>query len=231
MSGGLESTGDEFARFDGAYVLGALSDADRDAFEAHLVECDACRANVRALHDVARLLGSVPAVAFAPDAGLAPASPDLLPSLVSAIRTQRRRRRWVTAGVAGLAAACLIVVTAFIAHDRGRPAPVAAGHPIAMTAVTSSPIQATADLDDVGWGTRINLRCTYDEPATAYPQGTSYWLVVTDKQGNKQMLGTWAVLPGRTMTYQSGTALHVSDIAWVSVTTDDGTPLLELQPK
>ena len=108
---------------------------------------------------------------------------------------------------------------------------MAAGHPVVMSAVTTSPIQATVDLVNVGWGTKINLRCTYDQPPASYPQGTSYWLVVTDRHGNKQMLGTWQVLPGKTMTYQSGTALHRGDIAWVSVTSADGTPLLELQPK
>ena len=38
--------GDEFAEWDAAYVLGALSPSDRRAYERHLAECDACRAAV-----------------------------------------------------------------------------------------------------------------------------------------------------------------------------------------
>ena len=42
-------TSDPFEMFDGAYVLGALSDADRRAYEAHLLECDECATSVREL--------------------------------------------------------------------------------------------------------------------------------------------------------------------------------------
>ena len=35
-----------FADWDAAYVLGALSPSDRRLFEAHLQECDACRAAI-----------------------------------------------------------------------------------------------------------------------------------------------------------------------------------------
>ena len=41
----------------GLYVLGALSDSDREAFEAHLATCSDCRAEVQSLSVVASALG------------------------------------------------------------------------------------------------------------------------------------------------------------------------------
>jgi RNA polymerase sigma-70 factor (ECF subfamily) len=35
---------DRFAEWDGAYILGALSPAERHEFEDHLVDCDSCAA-------------------------------------------------------------------------------------------------------------------------------------------------------------------------------------------
>jgi anti-sigma factor RsiW len=51
------SQGDhELAMWDAAYVLGALSDADRLEFEAHLVGCISCREAVTELTAVSPLL-------------------------------------------------------------------------------------------------------------------------------------------------------------------------------
>ena len=41
-----------------AYALGALDEADRVSFEAHLATCDACQAEVRELREVAGLLST-----------------------------------------------------------------------------------------------------------------------------------------------------------------------------
>lgn len=49
---------DPFEHDDAAYVLGALGDAGRAAFEAHLPDCAACTARVAALRGVAEALAS-----------------------------------------------------------------------------------------------------------------------------------------------------------------------------
>jgi anti-sigma-K factor RskA len=60
---------DAFHETSGLYVLGGLAPAERAAFEAHLAECDECRAEVRRLRGVAdALLLAVPQVD--PPAGL-----------------------------------------------------------------------------------------------------------------------------------------------------------------
>ena len=64
---------DPFAIFDGAYVLGALSTADRQSFDAHLELCDGCLQRVAALRDVPSLLAIAPPGAFSTGSSTAPA--------------------------------------------------------------------------------------------------------------------------------------------------------------
>ena len=51
---------DEFATYDGAYVLGALSDDERRRFEDHVLVCDSCAESVRSLRGLPALLATVP---------------------------------------------------------------------------------------------------------------------------------------------------------------------------
>ncbi len=209
-------TSDSFAMFDGAYVLGALSDADRIAFEAHLAECDACSASVRELSGLPAVLASVPESALVDEAP--PLS--LLPALQRRARGAVRRRRWIVSGVAA-AAACVLALAVVVSWPTSAPA----SHPVAMTAVAPAPITATADVRDVGWGTKIELVCRYYE--TSQPV-RPYALVVVDRSGVHHNLGTWNLVPGKATTYQSGIALPRSQVKEVDITTVSGKPLLAL---
>jgi hypothetical protein len=210
---------DPFVMFDGAYVLGALSDADRLAFEQHLAGCDACATSVRELSGLPDLLAKVPE----PESALADEVPpiSLLPVLQRRARRATRRRRWIAAGVAAAAAACVVAATVVVT----RPAPAPAAHPVAMIPVATAPITATADVRSVRWGTKIELVCGYYE--TAQP-ARPYALVVIDRSGVRHELGSWNVSPGKNTTYQSGIALPRSQVKEVDITTADGTPLLAL---
>ncbi len=55
-NGNVPQEAHEYEMWDAAYVLGALSDADRREFEAHLAGCVSCRAAVAELSGVAPLL-------------------------------------------------------------------------------------------------------------------------------------------------------------------------------
>jgi hypothetical protein len=202
--------------FDGAYVLGALSDPDRIAFEAHLAGCDACTASVRELSDLPALLATVPESALADEAP--PLS--LLPALQRRARSSVRRRRWIISGVAA-AAACVVALAVVVSWPTSAPA----SHPVAMTAVAPAPITATADVRDVRWGTKIELVCRYHE--TSQPV-RPYALVVVDRSGVHHDLGTWNLVPGKATTYQSGIALPRSQVKEVDITTVSGKPLLAL---
>jgi Putative zinc-finger len=216
---------DEFAEYDGAYILGALSDEERDAFEAHLIGCERCQAAVAELADLPGLLATVPAADF--PHSRKPAS-DPVVTLLATARARRRRQRWFTAVGAAAAAAVIIVVTAVLTHtSSSAPKPTAAGPALAMSAVVPAPIHATVQVTPVAWGTSIRLQCTYDEEPT-YPN-EQYTLVVRTRAGQTENLGTWGLVPGKVTNFPAGTALHKADIKSIAVDTADGTTLLQLQ--
>jgi Putative zinc-finger len=217
-------TDDPFIEFDGAYVLGALSADERDAFEAHLLECDDCRTRVDELAELADLLALVPADAYtAPNL-----STDPVIALLATARARRRRRRWTAAVAATAAAACLVTATALITdHSTQHSAAAVAAPQATMTAVATSPIHATVAVASVAWGTSIKLTCTYDQAVT-YPPDERYSLVVRSRSGQIENLGTWTLVADKVTTFPAGTALHKSDIESISVDTADGAPLLQL---
>src|SRR6478672_7141603 len=94
---------------DGAYVLGALSPAERAEYERHLSVCPTCRESVAALAVLPGLLSRLDPSTIAPQQVTAP--PTLLPRTLALIATRRRaerlRRRWLT-----LAAAVVAVLLA-----------------------------------------------------------------------------------------------------------------------
>ncbi|HEY3717792.1 MAG TPA: zf-HC2 domain-containing protein [Jatrophihabitantaceae bacterium] len=213
------SSSDPFEMFDGAYVLGALSDDDRRAYEAHLLECDACTASVRELQDLPQALALASPSALEDD----PPPPSLLAGLQRRARRDRYRRRWIVGGLAAAAAACIVSLAVVATSSSDGPS----RHPVAMQNLGGVPIRATVDVQAVGWGTRIDMVCMY---ARSVKAGHPYALVVVDRQGNRQTLGTWNLVPGKEAKYESGTSLHRDQIASVQITGyDDMTkPLLTL---
>jgi hypothetical protein len=215
---------EEFADSDGAYVLGSLSPADRVAFERHLEHGDRCQAQVTDLMVLPELLALVSAIAYAEPA--APALDPVVP-LLNAIRARRRRRRLVAITAAALAAACLVTVTTLVVQTPSQSTAVATNQ-LALTALVTSPVRATAEVTDVTWGTSIKLHCTYDA-ASSYLPGEWYSLTVESRAGQSMTLGTWHVVPGKTMTFPAGTALHKGDIKTITIDSGDGKALLQLQ--
>lgn len=223
-----------FADWDAAYLLGALSPADRRRFEEHLTECRACR---DALADLAPTLGLLSRVApdraeavLAPVDDAADAGPDparraeLIDRGTREAHDQRRRRTlgWglAFAGVAATVAIVLAVVWAVV--------PTRSGEVIALEPITDAPITATVEVTEVAWGTRLQMECRYggeadgEGPADGWP----YVLVVTGEDGTVSELSTWRARPGTTARLEAGTALAVADIAAIEVRTIDGERVL-----
>jgi len=201
---------DPFEMYDGAYVLGALSDDDRRAYEQHLAVCDQCSASVALLRDLPHALAAVPAAVLEQETP----PPSLLAPLLRRTRRERNRRRWIIGGLAAAAAACIVALSVVVAAP-DRPA----SHAVAMQAVADAPIKATADIRSVGWGTRISLVCSYYEYV---PAGRPYALIVIDHSGDRHTLGTWNLVPGKVAKYESGTSLSRDQIATVQIATADG---------
>lgn len=221
---------DEFATYDGAYVLGALSDDERRRFEEHLLICDSCAESVRSLRRLPALLATVPPTVLEEVPESPPA--DLLPVVLDRVRRSRRRRRLVYAAVAGVAAACLVLALV-LAWPSGKsatsPPTPNPGREVAMSAPAGEDVgvAASARVQTVRWGTRIDLSCREVAGGAPYAgKAPPYQLVIVDRTGGNETLGTWNLPAGRDITFTGGTSLPVERIKEVKITTLSGEDLL-----
>src|SRR5690242_17367909 len=168
---------DSYADWDAAYVLGALSGAERAEYEDHLAGCARCRAAVAELAGMPGLLGQLtPAEAMAVESGSAPVA---LPtfddeyavppaSLMPVLPVPLPRRRWV-APVAAAAAALLIGgVGGYAVSQAGGTSPgrapsatALANTRLAFSPVKVSPMTAVVDVVPAGKGTELRVECQY----------------------------------------------------------------------
>lgn len=217
-------SGDRFEHFDSAYLLGALSPEDRQAYEQHLPDCPACTNTVRQISGLPGLLSRVPGAELAGDV-VPPPPATLLPDLLAVVQREHRRAR--SRKIGSLAAAVLAVAVAagVFVSTRDEPAPARAPQ-TAMSAVGSSPIHVKTSVSGVAWGSRIELTCTYDRTAGSWSSSVTYSLVVVDRAGKAHVGGTWGAVPGQASHLQVATALRPEDIARLEVRTDSGQTVL-----
>lgn len=234
---------DEFATWDGAYVLGALSPADRRAYEEHLRTCAVCAADVSELAGLPGLLRQVSAEdAFAlldtaPESaattgstgtvGTTESVPDVLPALLSAARRRRLRTRWWTAGSL-LAAAAIVAVSVFALPAVLAPHTDVAGTRVTLSQVEPSALSADVRLVTEPWGTRIESSCSYSEVSGTEGKSWAYAMVVTDRSGTQTQVATWTAGPGTTVEPTATTSVAKADIASIDIRSAvDGTVLLK----
>ncbi|HEX7536862.1 MAG TPA: zf-HC2 domain-containing protein [Dermatophilaceae bacterium] len=230
-------TTDDFTSYDAAYVLGALSPADRRDFEIHLKGCPACAGSVSELAGLPGLMSRVSLDQLTEAAEPLPET--LLPSLARAVR-QQRRRRLLTVGASAAAAACLIAVgtVAVTGSDSPTRAPVASATStpsgsanlanLAFSAVVPSPVTASARLVDVAWGTRIDLTCAYRSSVLYPAKEVPYAMVVIDHSGIAEQVAAWKALPNRELTVVGASSRARRDIAAVEIRTLSGRTILRL---
>jgi hypothetical protein len=226
---------DEFALYDAAYVLGALSPAERRDFEDHLKGCAACAGSVGQLAGLPGLMSRVSVEQLTTEAGPLPET--LLPSLAQAVRRERGRRR-LAVGAAAAAAACLIAVGTVAITRADSPARPPVATPastssgtanLALIAVASSPITASARLVDMACGTRIDLTCVYRTEGSYPVSEIPYALIVIDRSGAAEQVATWKALPDRELTVMGASSRARRDIAAVEVRTLSGRVILRLR--
>src|SRR5882757_436686 len=172
---------DRYAMWDAAYVLGSLSAADRREFEAHMAQCLDCRDAVAELSGVPALLSQLgrEEVASINESGPTSAlfsapemSPEVLTSLLAAVRFRRRRSR-MTTWAASAAAAVVLGLGVLVGVQ---------GH------------STTAPLTSQHWGTFINMQCVCLAPPDAHHDTLA--MVVVGRDGSKTRLATWVAEPG-----------------------------------
>jgi hypothetical protein len=227
----------ELADRDGSYVLGALSPAERRAFEQHLAGCKECARNVRELAGLPGLLARVDRTVLEDPDVVEPVPDTLLPGLVRDVRRAGRRRTLVTAGLAAAAAVVVagvpLAVSGVLDGSPSAPVPSASASPVAqpMVPLGGAPVRASLAFASVTWGTRLDLTCTYapgGEEHYHLPHRVTYALVVRTRDGHTEQVGTWRSLEGRTMRLTAGTSAPRNQIASVEVRTTEGRPVLEL---
>src|ERR1700742_2201614 len=192
-----------YAMWDAAYVLGSLSSVDRREFEAHMVDCPACREAVAELSGVPALLSQLDredAFAIAQSGDIPPAtpemSPELLPSLLAKVAWRRRRTRAIT-WVASSAAAAVLAVGVFVGiqtHSPSATAPQPVAASSEMAQVGTNLLTSTVQLSSQHWGTSINLKCVCLAPPYAHHDTLA--MVVVGRDGSQTRLATWVADPG-----------------------------------
>lgn len=225
---------DLYVQWDAAYVLGALSPEDRRTFEEHLAGCPVCQQGVA---EVAGLPGLLAQVApedaaiwsAAPPVDPAASPPDtLLPSLISRVRSRRRRLVTVLVGVA----ASLVLLLGGIGIGigaRGLPRPESPER-LAFSPVVPSSMTAVVDVASVGGGTRLQVECQYGdatqtEPGLEYP---AYSIVVVDRAEHSIRVKDWHVRPNKVMHPEGTTQLKRDQIDRIEIRrTDTDQPLLQ----
>ena len=164
-----------------------------------------------------------------------PVPATVLPQLSRMVNRARRRRTVVTIGSA--AAAALLTIGAVAsqlggpAGDTGataeRPSPAARS----MAPVGDAPVHASLALEEVTWGTRLGLACTYDPSASGaqLPPEVDYLLFVRTRDGRTEQVGSWRSVerPAR-CRFTAATAASRDDIAAVEVRAPDGRVVLTL---
>lgn len=225
---------DQYATWDAAYVLGSLSSEERREYEAHLTTCAHCRSAVAELSGIPDVLSKVGPADFR-EFDSAPAEPpaELLPRLLDTVRARRRRSRWMATAAIGLAAAVLAVGIGIVMRpasfglQTGTP-PQASGQQLEMNKVSDTPINATISMTGFGWGTRIDMACTYGDwgQRDAPPQNLA--MVVVGNDGGRNQIATWLGLSGATALPSANTPLQIDEIAAVQlVSPESGQVLLE----
>ncbi|MFC9561238.1 anti-sigma factor family protein [Agromyces sp. NPDC056965] len=211
-----------FADWDSAYVLGALSPAERGEFEQHLETCELCRRSVAELAPMPGLLARLSperaeSLLGEPGAEPVPAPRDDLLDVVRLEDRRRRRRRARTWWIASAAAAVIAVVAIAVPLAVTRPQSVSES--VAFEAVADLPLSATATLTQVAWGTRIELDCSYAdaEASDAPPGGWPYALVVVGRDGERTDVSSWRASPGSSARLSAGAALDLDEIASLEI--------------
>jgi anti-sigma-K factor RskA len=200
----------------GAMALGHLSPAEITAVRAHLDGCAACRAELAALQQVARLLPLADVESL--DTEPAPPS-DLGDRVVTVVRheralEERRRRRRVRGAVSGLAAAAAVIALAVSLT-------VASGGGGRVVALDEHPagVSSTAAFDQHGWGTEIRLE------VQGLPAGHSYYVWMRQADGEHVPAGSFRTVEGSTGVTLA-TALAMTDAVGIGISDEKGDTIM-----
>lgn len=191
----------------GAYLLGALDEAERREVSDHLASCDACRQELANLAGLPARLGQLEARDVDElDAAEHPGRADAF--VMAALRQQRRRRHETRAWQAVAAVAAAVALVGFLA----RPADDGGGgEPLAMVVPGGSGAVATAVAVERPWGTELRIE------AQDLPAGDGYELWALNQAGERQLAGTWSTSPTGRYRVTGATGFDPDDLARIEI--------------
>ena len=98
-----------------------------------------------------------------------------------------------------------------------------------MNHVAPTPFNATIALSSYGWGTRIDMACSYgDWSSGGSTPPSNLGMVVVGRDGSRDQIATWLGMSGATALPSGNTPLPTEKIAAVQlVSADNGKVLLE----
>ncbi|QOC94086.1 anti-sigma factor family protein [Micromonospora craniellae] len=222
----------DFAFDDGAYVLGALSPADRAAYERHLVGCHDCQQSVSEIAVLPGLLGRLDPASL--EQFLPPPENPRVPELLNAARDRRRRERqanrlrYAVTGLAAAAFALLVgfgVATMLPGEQPGTPS-LAQVRLVAMEPVSGTvPVHAEIGLRHTDWGTEVTMHCGYDEH-TGYRKAHAFRLVAYGPDGAQEQIGSWRAAPGDDLRITGATRFTNAELIRLELIRADGVAVL-----
>jgi hypothetical protein len=198
----------------GAYVLGALDEAERDRVDAHVVTCAACRAELESLFPVRAHLARM-SEADVVELEPAPPPPALRTRVLAAARARRRRlvRRRLAVGAAVVAVAA---GAALALPGAERPArTVTATDP-------ASGVRAAVSATPRPWGTELTLRLSGVAP------GERCRLIARARDGRRAVAATWWATYRGTAEVTGAAALPAADLTAFDVVTASGRRLVHI---
>jgi predicted anti-sigma-YlaC factor YlaD len=209
----------------GAYSLGLLEQADREAFEEHLAGCESCAAELAELSPMADLLRGVEPVEAA---GEPPAEATVTQLIRRRATRQRYRARWQ--GAVGVAAGLLLLAGGIAVGIAAAPQgsqPALTGQ---LHSAASARAAGTVSLVAKAWGTQITL----DLSKVHGPLRCD--LVAVSKTGETEVALAWMVpvpgdgVPGHPahLVIQGGTGIAMKNLARVDINVVHGGTLLSI---
>ncbi len=213
-------TGDRYAEWDAAYVLGALSSVERLEFEAHLGSCAACSARVAEMAGMPGILGRLDE-ASAEELRDLPADADAPVRTEGAVahlarRVHRRRR---VAALAGQPRSWR-PPSAVRPSAAPRPGPPPQPRGSSPSAAPPSPPSSPSLPCRGARGSRGPA--TTRRPAGARMRRRSYRLVVTTTAGRTATVATWGAHGDGASGLAAATSIPERSIRTVEIRTDAG---------
>jgi len=197
------------------HALVGVDDANRIALEAHLEGCTDCRSALEELRMTASALERTDARHLV----VQPTVPDHLVAQITARfqkerALERRRRRFVTAGVA--AAAAVVIGVVGLSVSRGGDGNEV--DPVEVVALSASGVDASAALDSKSWGTEIVLN-------GGFSPGQQFFVWLERADGSRVSAGSFTGIRADSITVTLASSLPTDQAVAVGITDGEGDDL------